>query len=173
MPAQEVGRGGAEAWGRGGVEDAGRAEAAGRSTGLRRRGGAEAEGRGQGGACDWARGALLALSPSCASLRAPRTLHQVPSPHPPEMAVSCFFFEKSEHLLPLLTASAPGFSGLGRKSLKSSFLVGCGECLRLPVTERRLGRGRCKGRSRKEAEVDGIPFDGSWAVRWFFLLLFF
>lgn len=173
MPPQEVGRGGAEAWGRGGVEVAGRAEAAGRSTGLRRRGGAEAEGRGQGGACDWARGALLALSPSRARLRAPERFIGFLFWPPPRKWQFRVFLEKSEHLLPLLIASAPGFSGLGRKSLKSSFLVGCGECLRLPVTERRLGRGRRKGRSRKEAGVDGIPFDGSWAVRWFFLLLFF
>lgn len=94
MPAQEVGRGGAEAWGRGGVEVAGRAEAAGRSTGLRRRGGAEAEGRGQGGACDWARGALLALSPSHARLRAPERFIRFLPPIPPEMAVSCFFGKK-------------------------------------------------------------------------------
>ena len=39
--------------------------------------------------------------------------------------------------------------------------------------EKSLGRGRRKGRSRKEAGVDGIPFEGSYAVRGFFLLLFF
>ena len=38
--------------------------------------------------------------------------------------------------------------------------------------EKSLGRGRRKGRSRKEAGVDGIPFEGSYAVRGFFCCCF-